>query len=114
MADERERLKAIWRQSPRLQKAYGYKKIFRNVYETSLSVSDGQKRIERWLQKARTVYGQVINTISKHLSGICNYFISRATSGVMEGIKNKIKLLMRQGYGFKNFQNFCERLLACW
>ncbi|MEG4218780.1 transposase, partial [Microcoleus sp. Pol14C6] len=34
--------------------------------------------------------------------------------GVMEGINNRIKLIMRQGYGFSNFDNFRERVLACF
>ncbi|MDZ4876883.1 MAG: hypothetical protein CLLPBCKN_006318 [Chroococcidiopsis cubana SAG 39.79] len=33
--------------------------------------------------------------------------------GVMEGMNNRIKLIMRQGYGFSNFDNFRSRLLAC-
>jgi transposase len=32
----------------------------------------------------------------------------------MEGINNRIKLIMRQGYGFSNFDNFRERVLACF
>ncbi len=48
------------------------------------------------------------------VSGICNYFISRSTSGVMEGINNRIKLIMRQAYGFTIFDNFQTRLLACF
>jgi transposase len=47
------------------------------------------------------------------LSGICNYFISGTTSGVMEGINNKIKLIMRLGYGLTNFNNLRSRLLGC-
>jgi hypothetical protein len=34
------------------------------------------------------------------LDSICNYFISRTTSGVMEGINNRLKLIKRQAYGF--------------
>jgi len=48
------------------------------------------------------------------LDGICNYFLSRTTSGVMEGINNKLKLIKRQAYGFVNFDNFRARLLACF
>ncbi|HLM61121.1 MAG TPA: transposase, partial [Pyrinomonadaceae bacterium] len=33
---------------------------------------------------------------------------------VMEGINNRIKLIMRQGYGFSNFNNFRNRVLACF
>ncbi|MCL1463190.1 transposase [Argonema galeatum A003/A1] len=37
------------------------------------------------------LYPKVARTIRSHLPEICNYFISRTTSGVMEGINNKIK-----------------------
>ena len=50
--------------------------------------------------------------IRDHLEGICNYFISRTTSGVMEGINNKVKLILRQGYGFTDFEHFRARLLG--
>jgi hypothetical protein len=30
----------------------------------------------------------------------------------MEGINNRAKLIMRQGYGFKDFDNFRARLLG--
>ncbi|MCL1471892.1 transposase, partial [Argonema antarcticum] len=42
-----------------------------------------------------------------------HYFINRTTSGVMEGINNRIKLIIRQSYGFKSFQSLREKLLAC-
>jgi transposase len=31
----------------------------------------------------------------------------------MEGLNNKIKLILRQSYGFKNFDLMREKLLAC-
>ncbi|WP_148288404.1 transposase, partial [Prochlorothrix hollandica] len=68
----------------------------------------------QWLLKARSVYGKVIKTIRNHLEGICNYFISRTTSGTMEGINNRIKLIKRQAYGFLNFENFRSRTLAAF
>ncbi|WP_438802929.1 ISL3 family transposase [Laspinema palackyanum] len=111
---ERDELENLLSKSKRLKAAYEYKEEFRNIYETSQSVSEGEKRFQEWLNKARQVYGKVINTISDHLSTICNYFISHASSGVMEGINNKIKLVKRQGYGFRNFENFRLRLLAAF
>ncbi|WP_448561362.1 transposase [Trichothermofontia sp.] len=55
-----------------------------------------------------------MTTVRKHLDGICNYFRNRTTSGAMEGINNRIKLIKRQAYGFVNFDNFRKRLLACF
>lgn len=100
--------------SKRLKSAYEYKEEFRQIYETSKTVSEGQKRFEEWLKKAQKIYGQVIQTISSHLPTICNYFISHSSSGAMEGINNKIKLIKRQGYGFRNFKNFRLRLLSAF
>jgi transposase len=39
------------------------------------------------------------------------YFENRTTSGVVEGINNKLKLIKRSGYGFRNFGNFQLRCL---
>jgi transposase len=38
--------------------------------------------------------------------------MSRTTSGVMGGINNKAKLILRQGYGFSVFEHFRARLLG--
>jgi len=84
------------------------------IYETSEIVESGKERFTKWLEKASLVYGQVITTITNHLDSICNYFLSHASSGVMEGINNKIKQIKRQAYGFTNFDNFRIRLLACF
>ncbi|WNN92125.1 transposase (plasmid) [Gloeocapsopsis dulcis] len=54
----------------------------------------------------------MIGTIRNHLDGICNIILIRTTSGVMEEINNRIKLIKRQAYGFMNFNNFRTRLLA--
>ncbi|WP_373547022.1 transposase, partial [Chamaesiphon sp.] len=32
----------------------------------------------------------------------------------VEGINNKLKLIKRSGYGFRNFANFRLRCLICW
>jgi transposase len=100
--------------SKRLEKAYRWKEEFRAIYEQSLTVEEGKRRIQEWLNQARVVYNKAITTIRNHLDGISNYFRNRTTSGAMEGINNCIKLIKRQAYGFVNFNNFRERLLACF
>lgn len=36
---------------------------------------------------------------------IVGYFEDRTTNGIVEGINNKLKLLKRCGFGFRNFSN---------
>jgi transposase len=111
---EKRKLDDILSRSKRLRSAYEWKEEFREIYETSTTVEEGKLRLSEWLNKAESVYCDAITTIRNHLDGICNYFIHRTTSGVMEGINNRIKLIKRQAYGFVNFDNFRARLLACF
>ena len=62
---------------------------------------------------ARFLFGQTANTLEKYLQEICHYFFNHTTSGVTEGLNNKIKLILRPSYGFKNFDLMREKLLAC-
>lgn len=111
---ERIELAKILSHSKRLKTAYELKEEFREIFDTCTTVESGQVHLLQWLRKAQTVYCDVLTTIRNHLDGICNYFLSRTTSGVMEAINNKLKLIKRQAYGFVNFDNFRARLLACF
>lgn len=111
---ERVKLQVLLSHSKRLKLAYELKEEFREIFETCRTPQEGKHQLMAWLSKASCVYCDAIGTIRNHLDGICNYFLSRTTSGVMEGINNRIKLIKRQAYGFVNFNNFRTRLLACF
>ena len=97
-----------------LRIAYEMKEEFREIYETNMTVKMAQEKFKNWLNHAPVFFQKSSATIINHFEGICNYFLNRTTSGVMEGINNRIKLIMRQGYGFSNFDNFRDRVLACF
>lgn len=105
-------LQELLNQSVSLKIAHEMKEEFREIYESSSTVKAGRNRLKKWLAQAQVFFPKAAQAIRNHLEGICNYFISRTTSGVMEGINNKAKLIMRQGYGFTNFDNFRIRLLS--
>ncbi|WP_425335097.1 ISL3 family transposase [Nostoc punctiforme] len=109
-----DKLEVVLGKSECLKIAYEMKEKFREIYESNLTVKKGQKKIQEWLNHAQVFFRESASTIENHLEGICNYFLNRTTSGVMEGINNRIKLIMRQGYGFSNFNNFRNRVLACF
>ena len=93
--------------------AYELKEELRDIYETSTTVKMGLRRFQKWLISARCILGQTAKTLEKHIQEICHYFVNRTTSGVMEGLNNKIKLIIRQSYGFNTFYSLREKLLAC-
>jgi transposase len=110
---EKEDLQKLLNQSPCLSIAYELKEELRQIYETSTSVKMGLRKLERWWVYARCILGQTAETLARHIQDICHYFINKTTSGAMEGINNKIKLIIRQSYGFNTFYSLREKLLAC-
>lgn len=111
--EEKLELESLLHQSPCLRIADELKEELRDIYESSTTVKMGLRRLKKWLISAHIVLGEAAKAINNHLQGICNYFVSQTTSGVMEGINTKIKLIIRQSYGFRNFEHLREKLLAC-
>jgi len=93
--------------------AYDLKEELRSISESKLTVKGGLRAIKKWLISAKIILKTAGDTLENHLTEIANYFISRTTSGVTEGINTKIKLILRQSYGFKNFILMREKLLSC-
>jgi len=48
------------------------------------------------------------------LAEVVGYFEKITTNGIVEEINNKLKLLKRCGFGFRNFDNFQVRALLFW
>lgn len=52
-----------------------------------------------------------LKTLRKHLPYIKNTFSYPYTNGRIEGINNKIKVLSRVAYGYRNFSNYKNRII---
>ena len=70
--------------------------------------------MKQWIKLVKknklTCFNKFINTLTKHIDYICNYFKKRRTSGFMEGLNNKIKVLKRRCYGIFNLEHLFQRL----
>jgi transposase len=51
------------------------------------------------------------NTMVRWSKGILNSFDCPYTNGFTEGANNKIKVLKRNAYGYRNFRRFRNRIL---
>src|SRR5690606_1744795 len=52
-----------------------------------------------------------LKTLRMHLPYIQNSFIHIYNNGRIEGINNKIKILRKVAYGYRNFYNFKKRIM---
>ena len=53
-----------------------------------------------------------LNLLTNWREWILNYFVSKkVTNAFVEGMNNKIKVIKRMGYGYRNKMNFRRRVL---
>jgi transposase len=93
---------------------HSLKEEFRDIFETNHNWVDGLLSLADWLRNSKEYFPKSFGTIRRWLGEIIAYFDSRTTQGVVEGINNKLKLIKRRGYGFRNFDNFSIRCFLTW
>jgi transposase len=112
--EQKIRLKAVQEVSPTLAKMHSLKEKFRQIFESHTSWGDSIIQLLDWMYDAMLLFPKSIGTMIRWFGEIVGYFDGRTTSGTVEGINNKLKLIKRLGYGFRNFNNFRLRSLLNW
>lgn len=99
---------------PLLAKMHQQREDFRKIFDDHYDWTDGSFALIDWMKNAQETFKDSIGTLYRWFSEITAYFETRTTSGVVEGLNNRLKLIKRLGYGFRNFGNFRLRCLICW
>lgn len=111
---EAERLDRLFDYSPALQQAYAFREDLTGLFEKQLSKDEATVEIEAWQEKVRKsglrCFDPFLKTLDNWKDEITNYFLSRQTSGFVEGFNNKIKVLKRRCYGIFNLHHLFQRL----
>ncbi len=100
--------------SNNLKRMHELKEEIRKIFEQTNSWLTGLFDLGIWLASAKKYFPHSQNTMIRWLDEIIAYFDNRTTSGVVEGINNKLKLIKRSAYGFRNFENYRIRCLLNW
>ena len=111
---QKDKLIEVRNASPTLKIMHQLKEKFRKIFEKVERWADGLIELGGWLSTAQKYFVNSHSTIIRWLDEILAYFDNRTTSGVVEGINNKLKLIKRSAYGFTNFENFRNRCLLNW
>ena len=100
--------------SDKLREAYYLKEQFYKVVDAD-DRSTAKKLMSEWIYSAQGSslpdYEYCSNTLIKWQQGILNSFDCTHTNGFTEGCNNKIKVLKRNAYGYRNFNRFRNRIL---
>jgi transposase len=111
---QKEKLISVQELSPKLKRMHSLKEEFRNIFTNSESWANGVLSLLDWINDALIYFPKSTATIIRWFGEIVGYFDHKTTSGMVEGINNKLKLIKRLGYGFRNFSNFRLRSLLNW
>lgn len=113
--EEREKLDLLFECSPLLRKAYRLREKLTRIFDNEKhTVESGRRAIRRWMAEVRasglTCFDKFLSTLEERMDLITNFFISRSSSGWVEGLNNKIKVLKRRSYGMKNLASLFRRI----
>jgi len=103
---------------PILDKVHTLKEEWRTLFNQAIPREEAAGEVAAWLERARASAApallEFVGFVERWREPILNYFVARTTSGTVEGLNNKIKLVKRQAFGFRNDTHFRLRvLMAC-
>lgn len=94
-----------------LGKAYLLKEELRSIYANAKAPLEAKALLEAWIAKARASdvrhLETMANTMEKNLEGVLGFWkFPGATNAKTEGFNNKIRWLVKQAYGYRDWRYF--------
>ncbi|GBC61520.1 ISL3 family transposase [Desulfonema ishimotonii] len=112
--EEREILKTVFGYSEILKTVYEFCDDLTYIFDRKISKEKALREIESWKEMTEiydlNCFEKFIKTLNKYEEEIANYFIRRQTSGFVEGLNNKIKVIKRRCYGILNVTSLFQRI----
>jgi transposase len=97
-------LKAIRRGGGRLWRAYQLKEALRAVFAGDLDVVDAEELLGRWCSRAQRSrlepFVKLAATVRGHRDGILAALRLGINNGLVEGLNNRVRLIVRRAFGF--------------
>lgn len=111
---EQERLARLFVYSPELAAAHLLREELTLIFEQAISQLQAQEQIRAWQERVRhsglSCFDDFLNTLDRWWNEITNYFVNRDSSGFVEGLNNKLKVLKRRCYGLLNVEHLFQRI----
>lgn len=113
-AEERRILRLLFRYSPKLKQAYDLQRQLTSIFDQSFSPAAAKTKIRAWVKRVTRsglhCFDPFLSTLGRWWQEIINYFVNRESSGFVEGLNNKLKVLKRRCYGLFNLKHLFQRI----
>lgn len=111
---QKTKLKDVLERNENIAKAMLLKEGFSEFYDAETE-EEAKRVLEEWTRQCEESGLRPFLKLAKRLNrwsgGILAYFTHRITNGVAEGINNKIKVIKRRSYGFRDMDYFFLKIL---
>ena len=111
---EQDRLLPLFRYSPALQQAYCWRQILTGIFNSPFTKARAIEAMEGWCAQVHAsglrCFDRFLTTLANWREQITNYFLQRQSSGFVEGLNNKLKVLKRRCYGLDSVKTLFQRL----
>lgn len=112
--EERQRLQTLFSYSVELRQAYIFREALTWIFEQNFTKPEALGYFDIWQELVReqemVCFKPFLTTLKNWSDEISNYFLDRESSGFVEGLNNKLKVLKRRCYGILNIKHFKQRL----
>jgi len=112
-SEELAELEDLLQQVPGLQVAYYFRQEVTDIFDTSKNRREAGSRLEevRAALEGDSELLKFFDLFDRWREGILAYFDRRETSGPVEGLNNKARVITRRSYGLKHTDSLWKRLV---
>jgi transposase len=107
-------LEALFGQVPRLRPLYEFRQRFQRIFDTAKDRRQAHRALVGLFLDMLDFSPELagfIRTFERWQEEILNYFDARQTSGPVEGINNKARVILKRAYGLKSADSLWTRLI---
>lgn len=107
-------LEKLFKYSKELEKAYELQNELTSIFNEKQSRRKAKNKIKKWEKRVKessiNCFDNFLSTLSTYGDYILNYFNNRESSGFVEGLNNKIKVIKRRCYGIFKISELFKRV----
>ena len=111
--EQQASLEALFETLPAVGEVYWRREELAKIFDSAPDRATAARRLDQWCQEAAVAaedWSPVLTCLAEHRAGILAYFDERKTSGVVEGLNNKARVILKRCYGLNSNS---RRMLRC-
>lgn len=112
---EQELLQTVKELVPEIGQLHDVKEQFRAIFAQAQERDAAAAQLRVWIGTVQATgnaaLSKFVTTLENWWDVILNYFASQVTSGPVEGLNTKIKLVLRRAFGLRNFTHMRLRIM---